>query len=263
MKCLRIACAVVGFTVMSAVCAQAVLEDTFPGASLSSYWDWNHMGTCGGSVNNGLILNPSDGDSGWRQAAIVTEQASYSWVSIGGLVSYQMDIQSWDLTSNNNVAARMYLSTTDGLGSADPWDDYNNSNGVMAELSLNGGTFWFNLFQKTGEDHTSYNNDGYKLGFLNVGSSVDGYTFGMDFNGSSASLWYDAGAGRVASGGMTVATSTFNQNTRFYVGVINGTGSDLGPSETVTFSRVAIIPEPTAVALLLGGLFLLRRRIRA
>jgi len=234
--------------------------DTFPGTTLGTNWQWNHMGSCQGSVNGGLIMNPSDGSSGWRQSGIVTEGSSNSWVA-KGLVSYQMTVASWDLTSNNNVAARMYLSTTDGNADPEPWDDYNNSNGVMAELSLNNGTFWFNLFEKTGADHTSYNNEGYKLGFLNVGSSVDGYTFGMDLNGTTASLWYDAGAGRVVSSGMTVATAPFTQATRFYVGVINGTGSDLGPSETVTFSQVAVVPEPTVFALVLGGLLLVWRRL--
>lgn len=236
--------------------------DTFPGASLGTNWQWNHMGSCQGSVNSGLILNPSDGSSGWRQSGIVTEGSSNSWVS-KGLVSYQMTVESWDLTSNNNVAARMYLSTTDGKSAPEAWDDYNNSNGVMAELSLNNGTFWFNLFEKTGADHTSYNNESYKLGFLNVGSSVDGYTFGMDLNGTTAALWYDAGMGKTTTSGMTVATAPFNQSTRFYVGVINGTGSDLGPSETVTFSQVAVVPEPAVFAMVLGGLVLIWRRLRA
>ena len=237
------------------------LVDTFPGTSLGTNWQWNHMGSCQGSVNGALILNPSDGSSGWRQSGIVTEGSSNSWVA-NGLVSYQMTVQSWDLTSNNSVAARMYLSTTDGNTDPEPWDDYNNSNGVMAELSLNDGTFWFNLFEKTDADHTSYNNESYKLGFLNVGSSVDGFTFGMDLNGTTAALWYDAGSGRIVTSGMTVVTTPFNQDTRFYVGVINGTGSDLGPEETVTFSRIAIIPEPTALMLLLGELLLVWHRMR-
>lgn len=252
---------VAGLCLLVSTLAWGWIDDSFPGTSLGSDWDWNHMGSCGGSVNGGLILNPSDGASGWRQSAIVTEQPTYSWVTLGGAVSYTYTISSWNLTSNNNVAARMYVSTADGLGSPDPWDDYNNSNGVMAELSLAGGNFWLNLFQKTGEGHTSYNNEGHKLGFLNVGSSVNGYTFGMTLSNGAASLWYNNGVSTMSSSGMALATAAFNQNTRAYVGVINGTGSDLGPGETVTFSNVKVIPEPAVGVLLLGGLgFLWRRR---
>lgn len=239
------------------------ISDSFPGTSLATDWSFNHMGSCAGSVNNGLILNPSDGSSGWRQSAIVSTDASYSWVTMGGLAQYTFTVSDWSLSSNNNVAARMYLSTTDGQSSPNPWDDYNNSNGVMAELSLNSGHFYFNLFQKTNAPLTSYNNDTYKLGFLDVGvGSVNGYTFGFDLSNTSARLWYNTGVSTFFSSGMSVATGPFNQNTKVYVGVINGTGSDLGPGETVTFSNVTVIPEPGVFVLLIGGFYMvLRRRV--
>ncbi len=256
---LRVGGLVLVMAVIASV-ASGWIDDNFPGASLGSDWDWNHMGTCQGSVNNGLILNPSQGTAGWRQSAIVTEQPSYSWVTVGGAVSYRFTVDSWNLTSNNNVAARMYLSTTDGKVTPDPWDDYNNSNGVMAELSLNSGHFWFNLFEKSALPGTSYNNETYKLAFLDVGTAVNGYTFGMDLSNNTAKLWYNTGASLVSSSVTTLATARFNQDTRGYVGVINGTGSDLGPTETVEFSNVTIIPEPGVGVLLLGGLYFLRRR---
>lgn len=236
------------------------INDSFPGTGLSTDWSFNHMGTCTGSVNNGLILNPTDGSSGWRQSAIVSTDPSYSWVTIGGLAQYSFTVSNWSLSSNNNVAARMYLSTTDGQSSPNPWDDYNNSNGVMAELSLSSGHFYFNLYQKTNATFTSYNNESYKLGFLDVGvGSVNGYTFGFDLSNTSARLWYSTGASSFSSSGMHVATGQFNQNTKVYVGVINGTGSDLGPGETVTFSNAAVIPEPGVWVMMLGGLYLLLR----
>lgn len=246
------------------VAAQAkYISDSFPGTSLSTDWSFNHMGSCTGTVNSGLILNPKDGSSGWRQSAIVSTDPSYSWVTMGSLVQYTFTVSDWSLSSNNNVAARMYISTTDGQSSPNPWDDYNNSNGVMAELSLNSGHFYFNLFQKTNAAFTSYNNETYKLGFLDVGvGSIEGYTFGFDLSNTSARLWYSTGASTFSSSGMHVATGQFNQNTKVYVGVINGTGADLGPGETVTFSNVTVIPEPGVFVMLVGGLYLaLRRRV--
>lgn len=237
------------------------IDDDFPGTSLGSDWRWNHMGSCTGSVNNGLILNPRDGSSGWRQSAIASDEPSYSWVTMGGAVTYAFTVGSWDLTSNNNVAARMYLSTADGKASPEAWDDYNNSNGVMAELSLNGGHFWFNLFEKNGQASTSYNNDTYKLSYLDVGTAVDGYTFAMELSGTVARIWFHDGVSLHAGANVVLSTAGFNQDTRTYVGLINGTGANLGAGETVTFSNVTVIPEPTAIALLLGGLYLVRRRI--
>ena len=236
------------------------ISDNFPGTSLSSSWNWNHMGSCTGTVNSGLILNPIDGSSGWRQSAIVSSDPSYSWVTIGGVVQYSFTVSDWSLTSNNNVAARMYLSTTDGQALPNPWDDYNNSNGVMAELSLNNGHYYFNLFQKTGSPLTSYNNDTYKLGWLDVGvGSIEGYTFGFDLSNGTARLWYSTGAQTFSSGGMAVATAPFNQNTKVYVGVINGTGGNLGPGDTVTFGNVTVIPEPAVGVMMLGGLYMILR----
>jgi len=234
------------------------LDDSFPGSTLGSDWQWNHMTTCDGSVNNGLILNPVDGN--WRQAAVATPDPSYSWVTLGGSVSYEFTVGSWDISSNTAIGARIYLSTTDGVG-VDPWDDYNNSNGVMGELSLNDGNFWWSLYQKTDSPSTAYNNDTYKLGFLDAGTDVEGTTFGFTVSDAgAATIYIDDGSTRTASNGMSVATSQFNNDTRLYVGVINGTGGTFDENQTVTLSNVKVIPEPAVGVLLLGGLFFLRKR---
>lgn len=247
-------------TFFANVAVAQVINDNFPGSTLGSDWSWNHMTTCDGSVNNGLILNPVDGS--WRQSAIASTDNGLSWLALGRPTRYQFTISSWDISASDNVAARMYISTTDGNATVDPWDDYNNSNGVMAELSVNGGNFWWNLYQKEDLPGTSYNNDTYKLAFMDVGAAVDGYTFGFDLSGGNASLWYDDGAAISSTTGLSVATGSFNQDARVYVGVINGTGTGFDETQTVTFSNVAVIPEPAVGVLVLGGLLLLFRKNR-
>lgn len=222
----------------------ATLEDGFAGSTLGPTWAWANEDHCTAYVHNALVLNPQ---TGYRQAAIGTVRADYSWVAAGAPMSYEFTVGAWNIVTNSHVSARLFLVGNEAGPQPAAFSDYDKPHVLMGKLDRWQGTFYWNLFVKTRSPQANADADSTKLAWLEVGEAVEGCTFGVTLKASTARLWWTARDGKPkAADPVTVPSALFSDGATVYFGVKNDTGEPFGDDDVVRISRVRIGPETPA-----------------
>lgn len=230
----------------AAVCAvstgfSASLDDRFAGTTLGDRWAWMCEDSCRGYVQDGLVLNPQ---TGFRQAAIGTTKSDYTWVMEAVPITYQFTIEAWNIATNTSVSARLFLVGNDAGDQPVAYSDYDKPNVLMAKLDRFQGSFFWNLYVKNRSPQLNADADSFKLAWMEVGTAVDGWTFGVTLKGTTARMWWTSRDGvRQAGDPVTVPSALFSDGATFYVGVKNDTGGPFGDDEVVRIYNVWIGPE--------------------
>ena len=220
--------------------AAEIIHDSFMGSSLGTRWAWVNEDACAGAIGDGLVLNPQ---SPFRQAAVGTAKNAFSWVSAGNQRSYQFTVAEWNIRTNSNVSARLFLVGDEAGAQPDAFSDFNKPNVIMAKLDRWQGVFYFNLFAKEGEPQRNVDEDDRKLSWLTIGESVEGCTFGVTLNRSRAYIWWKSADGKkTAAQDVPIPSASFASETTFYVGAKNDTGDTFGPDQTIRISNAAVTP---------------------
>ncbi|MFH0954409.1 MAG: hypothetical protein V1873_08780, partial [Verrucomicrobiota bacterium] len=129
--------AAIGLLGSSSAFAQ-IINDHFRGTHLDDKWAWATEDECAGWVNEGLVLNPK---TWYRQAAIGSAGSRYSWVAAGASRTYQFTIGSWQIATNDQVSARIFLVGSEAGVQPAAFSDYDKPNVLMADLDLRRGEF--------------------------------------------------------------------------------------------------------------------------
>ncbi len=244
-----------------------IINDDFPGTSLGSRWQWVNEDSCSGRVENSLFLYPI---TQWRQAAIGSSSSNYSWAANGGEWRYQFTVGDWNVNSDSNVQARLFL-TGNGSGSQpDSFSDYNKPNVILGKLEQFDTGFGWELWVKTNAPNQSADEWGGQgvrryAGLWSIPYATN-TVFGYTLNGTNVTLWYTQDGSTVsldtnlASG----VVDAFSDGATVYVAAKNNTDGNMTADEYVRISNVTVIPEPGVATLVTVGLLfcagVIRRR---